>query len=69
MALSDSVIESLKEADACLRNALAYAARQEEPYVALNISKMLVDIDSLICTDRLLDDMQDMLNDKKHEDD
>lgn len=29
MALSDSVIESLKEVDACLRNALAYAARQE----------------------------------------
>lgn len=68
MALSDSVILSLREADACLRNALAYAARQEEPYVAMNISKMLVQIDSLICTDRLLDDMQNIINDTTNDD-
>jgi hypothetical protein len=29
MALSESVEQSLKEAEASLRNALAYAARQE----------------------------------------
>lgn len=33
MALSQSVEESLKEAEQSLRNALSYAARQERPMV------------------------------------
>ena len=33
MALSESVETSLREAEASLRNALAYAARQERPMV------------------------------------
>lgn len=32
MALSESVEQSLKEAESSLRNALAYAARQEKPF-------------------------------------
>ena len=35
MALSKSVEDSLREAEASLRNALAYAARQEKPFICL----------------------------------
>ena len=47
MALSQSVTESLDEASASLRNALAYAARQERPIVCNTISELLCRIDSM----------------------
>ena len=53
MALSKSVEESLKEAEASLRNALSYAARQEKPFIARAISCMICDIDGLIKADEL----------------
>jgi hypothetical protein len=37
MALSKSVEESLKEAEQNLRNALAFAARQEKPLSLIHI--------------------------------
>jgi len=40
MALSESVENSLREAEASLRNALAFAARQEKPFIAKNIADM-----------------------------
>ena len=55
MALSKSVEESLKEAEQSLRNALAFAARQEEPYVGKQIAEMIMNIDSLIKIDKLFD--------------
>ena len=55
MALSNSVEESLKEAEQSLRNALAFAARQEEPYVGKQIAEMIMNIDTLIKMDRLFD--------------
>ena len=55
MALSKSVEESLKEAEQSLRNALAFAARQEEPYVGKQIAEMIMNIDTLIKMDRLFD--------------
>ena len=58
MALSESVETSLKEAEASLRNALAYAARQEKPFVSREISEMICRIDSLIKTDQLLDKLE-----------
>ncbi len=61
MALSESVEESLKEAEASLRNALAYAARQEKPFVAREISELICRIDSLIKTDQLLDKLEDRM--------
>ena len=51
MALSKSVEDSLKEADSNLRNALAYAARQERPMVCREIAKIISDIQSLQDTD------------------
>ena len=51
MALSESVEQSLKEAESNLRNSLAYAARQEKPFVSREISEMICRIDSLIKTE------------------
>ena len=62
MALSKSVEESLKEAEASLRNALSYAARQEKPFIARAISCMICDIDGLIKADELLDKLETRMN-------
>ena len=48
MALSGQVEESLRDAQADLRNALAVAARNEESYVSKHIADMLANIDNLI---------------------
>lgn len=58
MALGQQVEESLKEAEASLRNALAYSARQERPMVCSVISEMISRIDSLIKTDSILDKLE-----------
>ncbi len=58
MALSESVEASLKEAEASLRNALAYAARQERPIVCSVVADMISRIDTLIHTDALLDKLE-----------
>jgi len=58
MALSKSVEESLKEADSNLRNALAYAARQERPMVCREIAKIIFDIQTLQDTDNILDKLE-----------
>jgi len=58
MTLSQSVEESLKEAEESLRNALAYAARQERPMVCSAIAEMIEKIQSVIQTDQLLDKLE-----------
>ena len=58
MALSESVEASLREAEASLRNALAYAARQEKPFIAKNIADMVMQIDNLISADALIDKIE-----------
>lgn len=58
MALSDSVETSLREAEASLRNALAYAARQEKPFVAKTIADIVMSIDNLISADALIDKIE-----------
>lgn len=63
MALSHSVDESLDEASAALRNALAYAARQERPVVCNTISEILCRIDQLKSFDGLLDKLDEMTKD------
>ena len=55
MALSNSVEESLKEASSHLRNALAYAARQERPVVCTQIAKILSDVESIGSFERIFD--------------
>jgi hypothetical protein len=58
MALSESVENSLKEAEASLRNALAYAARQERPMVCSVIADLISRIESLQSTDAILDKLE-----------
>ena len=58
MALSESVETSLKEAEAALCNALAYAARQERPMVCSVIADMIHRIESLQSTDAILDKLE-----------
>ena len=58
MALTKSVEQSLKEAEQSLRNALAYAARQERPMVCSAIADMMKQIDTVIMTDSVLDKLE-----------
>lgn len=55
MALSKQVEESLDEAQAALRNALAYAARNERPVVNQGIAELMCNIEKLKSVDQLFD--------------
>ena len=55
MALSESVESSLKEAEADLRNALAFAARGERPLVCTQIANLIKEIESIQSFDGLMD--------------
>jgi len=63
MALAQQVTDSLDEATASLRNALAYAARQERPVVCNSISDILCRIDQLKSFDGILDRLDRMNKD------
>ena len=58
MALSDTVKESLRDAQEDLRNALACSARTEKPFVSKHIADMLAQIDNLIDATEMLEKMQ-----------
>ena len=58
MALGTQVEESLKEAEASLRNALAFAARTERPMVCSVIADLIHSIESVMSTDSLLDKLE-----------
>ena len=47
MTLSKQVQDSLDEAIASLRNALAFAARSEEPYISKHIADVMFQIENL----------------------
>jgi len=58
MSLTEQVETSLRDAQGNLRNALAFAARTEEPYVNKHIADMLSNIDALISVKDLMDKVQ-----------
>ena len=58
MALSESVENSLKDAEQSLRNALSFAARQERPMVCSVIADMIARIETLQTTDSILDKLE-----------
>jgi len=60
MALSKSVEDSLKEAEGSLRNALAYAARQERPVVCNTISELICRIDQIMSFDGIMDKLEEL---------
>ena len=55
MKVSKQVEDSVQEAIASLRNALAFAARSEEPYIAKHIADKIMDLDNLIKVNQLLE--------------
>ena len=55
MALSEQVETSLQEAQEKLREALAFAARSEKPYISKHISDMMMKIDCLNEVSTLID--------------
>jgi len=58
MALSQQVEDSLRESQECLRNALAFSARNEKPYISKHIADMLMTIDSLIDMQTIIDTIE-----------
>jgi hypothetical protein len=60
MALGKQVQESLQEASASLRNALAYAARHERPIVCTQISKLITEIEGIGSFDTILDKLEEL---------
>ena len=47
MTLSKQVQDSLDEAQASLRNALAFSARNEEPYVSKHIADLMHSVENI----------------------
>jgi hypothetical protein len=68
MALSQQTTESLKKAETHLRDALAFAARVEKPYVVRELGNILSHIDNIQATDSLFDRMSTAI-DRMEEDD
>jgi hypothetical protein len=60
MALSKQVEESLDEVQASLRNALAFAARNERPIVNQAIADLMCNVEKLKSVDKFLDTMEEM---------
>ena len=57
MALSQQTTESLKKAEPHLRDALAFAARVEKPYVVRELGSILSHLDNIQGTESLFDRM------------
>jgi len=61
MAISQPVVEQLREAEKNLREALAYAARTEKAHVSAVISETIVKINTLIDMTQFLEDISDQI--------
>ena len=62
--LTTQVEDSLRAAQEHLRDALAFAARGEKPYVAKHIATFLADVDNLIDAQDLIENMREYMDDK-----
>ncbi len=60
MALTDTVEYSLRESQESLRNALAFSARNEKPYVSKHIADILANIDNLIDTADVIEQLREL---------
>ena len=57
MALSEQTLESLRKAEVHLRDALAFAARVEKPYVVRELGGIISHLDNIQGTETLFDKM------------
>lgn len=62
MALSNTVLEAIDEAQSNLRNALAYAARTERPMVCSSIAEIMTKLESIAKYDELFDSLEQQTN-------
>ena len=67
MALSQSVLDSLAEAESHLRNALAFAARNEKAFVGKHIADLIFDITNIIKTEEFIDTMENLQEKFNHD--
>ena len=65
MTLTNSVEYSLREAQESLRNALAFSARNEKPYISKHIADMLANIDNLIDTADVIEHLRELEQDQE----
>ena len=61
MTLSKPVEESLRAAQEHLRDALAFAARGEQPFISKHIANFLADIENLIDAQDMMEKIRDQL--------
>ena len=55
MSLPSQILDSLKEAEGHVRNALAFAARSEQSIVCSTLTQILADIKSVETYDTIMD--------------
>ena len=60
MALSEQTLESLKKAEVHLRDALAFAARVEKPYIVRELGAMISHLDQATNTESFFDKIDDL---------
>ena len=58
MALSEQVEVSLRDAQEDLRNALAFSARNEKPYVSKHIADLLASVDNIIDATEMIEKIE-----------
>ena len=63
MALSKSVTDSLEAAEGQIRNALAFAARQERPVTCAAIADLLQRLDNVASVDDMIDQIENHMPD------
>jgi len=63
--LTQQVEDSLRAAQENLKDALAFAARSEKPYVSKHIANFLADVDNLIDTQDLIENMREYMDEMK----
>ena len=68
MTLSKQVQDSLDEAIASLRNALAFAARSEEPYISKHIADVMFQIENLKSVSNVLAMSEQIMKQMEDED-
>tara|TARA_Y100001970_G_scaffold146580_1_gene180033 strand:+ start:980 stop:1186 length:207 start_codon:yes stop_codon:yes gene_type:complete len=67
MTLSKPVEESLRAAQEHLRDALAFAARGEQPFISKHIASFLADIENLIDAQEMMEKFRTQLTKKEEE--
>lgn len=61
MAISQPVLEPLREAEKQLREALAASTRMEKPHVFASVSKMIAQINTLINMTEFIEEMENKI--------